>query len=241
MKKKIVLALIITMFMLPTSTIAQTGDYSSVVKAGTRVTWRVNAATNFTMWYTGGGYCAVEDGSDMTYEISRVDEEVYGSLSLGNVTVVANDTVVALDLTFGIWPTWLPGLFVEVGQENIDSLNISAYTAAERVSGNWMNGTVSSSYANYDVGETAQECISIYYYQDPPGTQITHLAYSLETGVLVRAETRVTFGSLYSLSIAIVEITLPVSIILVTGIIGAGILVVIVIVFLQRSRQAGTG
>ncbi len=239
MKRRITLVLVITLFMFPASVAAQTDDYSSVVATGSRVTWKVGTATNFTMWYTGGGYCVVEDESEMTFEISAVDEEVFGSLSLGNVTVATNDTAVALDLTLGIWPAWLPGLFVEVGQENIDSLNASAFAAAERVSGNWMNGTVTSQYANYDVGQTTQECISLYYYQDPPGTQITHLAYSLETGILVRAETQVIFGSVYRLAVSLEEISRPDFMIIVIGIAGLGALVVLVIVYVQGSRGAG--
>ncbi|KXH76283.1 MAG: hypothetical protein AM326_07460 [Candidatus Thorarchaeota archaeon SMTZ-45] len=237
MKQKITLLLVITLFIFPAGVEAQTNDYSSFVAPGTRVTWEVSVGTNFTMWYSGGGYCVVENESEMIYDISHVNEDVYGSLYLGNVTVAANDTVVALDLTLGIWPAWLTGLFVEVGQENIDSLNASAYAAAERVAGNWMNGTIDSLYANYDIGQTTQECIEFHYYQDPPGTQITHLVYSLETGVLVRAETMVTFGSVYRLVIALQEINRPVSMILVIGFIGAGALVAIVIVYVQWNRR----
>ncbi len=102
-----------------------------------------------------------------------------------------------------------------------------------------MNGTVTSQYANYDVGQTTQECISLYYYQDPPGTQITHLAYSLETGILVRAETQVIFGSVYRLAVSLEEISRPDFMIIVIGIAGLGALVVLVIVYVQGSRGAG--
>lgn len=246
MKRKIAITLVIAMFILPIGATAQTNGYSSVLEEGTSVHWDVDIGTNFTMWYTGGGYCAVENGSTMTFSINSVDDEISGSLSIGNVTVSTNDTMAALDLTLGIWPAWLTGLFVEVGQENIYSLNETAYAAAERVSGNWMNGTMSSRHDSIYLGAREVECIIFDYVQDPPGTQRTYLAYSLSTGVLVEADTSVTFGSTYRLAIKLqhwfyptpIDFTVDLFAMLVfRGIIGGGILAVIVIVYLRLSRS----
>jgi hypothetical protein len=182
----------------------------------------------------------------MTFSIDNVDDDVYGELTIGNASVASNDTMIALDLTLGIWPSWLTGLFVEVGQENIESLNETAYAAAERVSGNWMNGTMSSRFENISVGQTLQECIVFDYEQDPPGTQVTHLTYSLVTGVLVEADTTVAFGSTYRLVISLRELVFPSVVdftvdlgpmIVFSGIIGGGMLAAIVIVYVRLSRQ----
>ncbi len=246
MKRKIALMFIITIFIFPANAIAQTNDYSSRVISGAAAIWDVEIATNFTMWYTEGGYCAVENDSTMAFGIYGVGSEVFGVLEIGNVSVETNDTMVALDLTLGIWPSWLTGLFVEIGQQNIESLNETAYAVAKRVSGNWMNGTMSSHYENITVDQTEYECIVFDYEQDDPGTQVTHLAYSIATGVLVEADTSVTFGSTFKLVISLREIAYPTPVdfsvnlgtmILVSGIIGGGLLAVIVLVYIRQSRQ----
>jgi hypothetical protein len=246
MKKEITLAIIVVMFIFPANALAQTNGYSSNSANGYAAIWDVEIATNFTMWYTEGGYCAVENDSTMAFVIDNVGDDVFGTLSIGNVSIATNDTMVALDLTLGIWPSWLTGLFVEVGQENSESLNETAYAAAERVSGNSMNGTMSSQYENINVGQTEYECIVFDYEQDSPGTQVTHLAYSLATGVLVEADTSVTFGSTFRLVISLREVAYPTPVdftvdpgamIIVSGIIGGGLLSVIVLLYIRQSRQ----
>jgi hypothetical protein len=203
MMRSFAMILVVAVLLLPISIQAQTDSYGVDVSSGNSVTWDVEIGTNFTLWYTGGGYCAIENGSTMVFDISDVNLDVFGTLNIGNVTVQANDTMVALDLTLGIWPNFLPGLFIEVGQQKIDTLNESAYAAADRVLGNWMNGTITSRYENISVGNVLQECIVFDYEQDLPGTQVTHLAYSLVTGILVEADTSVTFGSTYRLVLSL--------------------------------------
>jgi hypothetical protein len=121
------------------------------------------------------------------------------------VSVQANDTDVAKDLTLGVWGTpteWWPGLFVEVTQLAIDDLNETAYAAAERVSGNYLNGTMESRYEAISLPSGDVDCIVFDYEQDPTGfgePQRTHLAYSLLTGVLIEANTSYSFGTPYEL------------------------------------------
>ena len=246
MKQKIALVLVITLFLLPANGDAQTGEFGPGVAPGTAVIWDVEIATNFSMYYTDGGYCTVENESTMSFAISSVDDEVSGFLELGNVTVETNDTMIALDLTLGIWPSWLTGLFVEVGEENINNLNETAYAAAERVSGNWMNGTMSSHYENITVGQVEYTCIVFDYEQDPPGTQVTHLAYTLTEGILIEADTSVTFGSTFRLKVTLRELGIPGpvdmtvdlgSLIIISGIIGGGLLAIVVLVKIGKSRQ----
>ena len=231
------------MFLLPVIGYAQTSEYGPGVAPGYYAVWNVEIATNFSMFFTGGGYCAVENGSSMGFGISGVNDDVFGSLTLGNVTVATNDTMVALDLTLGLWPSWLTGLFVEVGEENIDDLNETAYAAAERVSGNWMNGTMSSYYENITIAQTEYTCIVFDYEQDPPGTQVTHLAYALATGILVEADTSVTA---YQLKVTLYEIGNPTPVdftvdltgyLVFTGIVGGGLVAIVVLVYMRLSRK----
>lgn len=246
MKKEIALLVVFAMLLVPLNAIAQTNDYSSVIVNGNGVVWDVEIGTNFTLWYTGGGFCVVENDSLMSFKVNDIDDDVEGILEIGNATAQTNDTMVALDLTLGIWPSWLPGLFIEVGQENIDSLNESAFAASARVLGNWMNGTMSSHYENITVGQVEYECIVFDYEQDPPGTQLTHLAYSLATGILVQADTSVTFGSTYRLVLSLREIGYPTVVdfavdlgqfIAISGIVGGALLAVIVIAYVRANRQ----
>jgi hypothetical protein len=83
------------------------------------------------------------------------------------------------------------------------------------------------------------------YEQDPPGTQVTHLAYSLATGILVEADTSVTFGSTFRLKISLVEVDIPGPVdltvdpgamIVVVGIFGGGLLAIVVLVYIRQSR-----
>jgi hypothetical protein len=208
--------------------------------------WHVEEITDFTMWYTGGGYCMALNGSNMEFQVTSVDNDVFGLLSLGNVSVATNDTMIALDLTLGVWPAWLPGLIVEVGQNNIEDLNESAHAATERIAGNWMNGTMVSRYENISVGSTTHECIVFDYQQDSPGTQVSHLAYSLSSGVLVEANTTVTFSSTYRLVVylssidypTIVDLTVDHGMIFIfTGLVGGVVLAVIIVSFIRLSRR----
>ncbi|TFH06958.1 MAG: hypothetical protein E4H14_09630 [Candidatus Thorarchaeota archaeon] len=136
-------------------------------------------------------------------------------LSIGNVSILANDTNVARDLVLGvgIFSPFEPGLFVKVGASNIDSLNESAYTAAARVSGNFMNGTMGSSYENVTLHGIEYETITFDYQQDTPFTgnpQRTRLIYDIATGVLLIANTSYWFGEgfePYWLEMEFLEIT----------------------------------
>lgn len=246
MNRRMTLSLIVMMFMVSVGLSTIATSYSTYIDNETVITWNVEKITNFTMWYTEGGYCAALNDSTMEFYASNVDDEVSGTLSIGNVSVATNDTMIALDLTLGVWPSWLPGLIIEVGQNNIDTLNETAYAAAERIAGNWMNGTMVSKYENITIGSRTEECIVFDYTQDPPGTQVTHLAYSLSSGVLVEANTTVTFTSTYLLVVSLSSIINPTIVdltpppfpgIILAGIIGGGLIAVIVLTFIQLSRR----
>ncbi|MDH4212871.1 MAG: hypothetical protein OEV85_03025 [Candidatus Thorarchaeota archaeon] len=246
MNRRMALSVIVMMFMVSVGLTTIATGYSTYIDNETVITWNVEKITNFTMWYTEGGYCAALNDSTMEFSASNVDDEVSGTLSIGNVSVATNDTMIALDLTLGVWPDWLPGLIIEVGQNNINTLNETAYAAAERIAGNWMNGTMVSKYENITIGLRTEECIVFDYLQDSPGTQVTHLAYSLSSGVLVEANTTVTFTSTYLLVVSLSSINNPTIVdltpppfpgIILAGIIGGGLIAVIVLIFIQISRR----
>ncbi len=222
--------------------------YSSNIIIGSTIEWRVEVAPNdaFNMYYSEGGLWVAENGSSMTFSIQSIGEDIVGRLTIGNISVIANDTDIAKDLTLGVWGTpteWWPGLIVDVEENSIEDLNETAYASVERISGNYLNGTMTSRYENISVGNTLVECIVFDFEQDPTGfgePQVTHLAYSLASGVLIEARTSYSFGVPYNLEISIMSLGLPtddgyyyLSLIILLGL----ILAVVVLVYIFISRR----
>ena len=263
MKKRSVIILLVGLFMLTVNITPQTARLPSMIYSGSTVTWRVDVAPQdiTIMYYSEGGNMLAENESLMSCMVGSLENDVSGTFAIGNITVTANDTEIARDLVLGVWgsPTeWWPGFFIETGQSNIESLNETAYASAERVTGNYLNGTITSRYENvslaiwnstsetYDLVE--EECIIFDYEQDPTGfgePQVTHLTYSLRSGVLVKANTSYSFGIPYNLVINLAEILHPPPVdftvnlntmIVIVGFIGGGVLAVIVIIYIRSNR-----
>jgi hypothetical protein len=264
MKKRIAFVLLLGLFMLPFIFSPQTFGLPTEIRTGSEITWTVNVAPQdiTIMYYSEGGNMLAENGSTMLCAVSSISDDVVGTFSIGNVTVAANDTEIAKDLVLGVWGTpteWWPGFFVETGQSNIHSLNETAYAAAERGPDNYLNGTMTSRYDNVsvivwnstlEVYELVEEdCIIFDYEQDPTSfgePQITHLAYSLNSGILVKANTSYSFGNPYNLVISLVVLAPPIPVdfsvnqevlILITGVLGGGLLAFIVVVYMKLSRR----
>lgn len=254
MRRRITLVFVVILFMFSMSSTPVVNGYSSEIQSGRIVRWQIESAPAdaFNMYYTGGGNWIAQNDSTIVFEINSFDEDVLGHLHIGNVSVLTNDTDIAKDLTLGVWGTptqWWPGLFVNVGQSDIESLNASAYASAERVSGNFLNGTMISSYETINVDNEQHECIVFDYDQDPTGfgePQRTHLAYSLETGVLIEANTSYSFSTPYELAfrfsgfapITVVDL-MPDwgTIITLSGVAGGAVLAVIILVYVKLSRK----
>lgn len=191
-------------------------DIHPVQDASTVVKWEVTHAPEsaFSMYFTGAGNCLIESESTMSFTVSDINEDVTGLLSIGNVSILTNDTDVGRDLVLGvgIFSPFEPGLFVKAGASNIDLLNDSAFTAAARVSGNFMNGTMSSIIENITIGGVEYEAITFDYEQDTPfagDPQQTRLIYDITTGVLLYANSSYWFGEgfePYWLEIEFIEI-----------------------------------
>jgi hypothetical protein len=217
-RRALIVALIAACF-LSASVAATPADYSSVLvpksTGNTIVTWTVLNSSNdaFALYWSGTGAWLAENGSEMVFEITGIEEDVEGTLTLGNKTWASNDTEIAMDLTLSVWSLsnpWLPGFVVKIGESNLNELNSTAFAAAARVSGNYMNGTMTSSYEQVVAGGVEYDCIVFEYVQDPPlfgDPQLTSLSYDIATGVLVKANTSYSFGAPYILILELSSIT----------------------------------
>jgi hypothetical protein len=167
----------------------------------TEIEWSILEAPQnpIEMIFTGGGFAYFSTSDGLYFAIRNASGDVQGSLFLGNYSAIAYDSAVAMDLVLGVWGKveWWPGLIVGIDQESLDELNATAYAAAERVSGNYLNGTMTSYYDTLNVSGLDVDCF-VFEYQQDPGTmeepQHTYLAYSLETGILMRANTSYYYG-----------------------------------------------
>ncbi|MHA2235772.1 MAG: hypothetical protein ACXABH_10610 [Candidatus Thorarchaeota archaeon] len=255
MKRKMTLLMLVMLLLVSFSSTPQALGYSSEIQASDGILWQIESTPSdtFNMFYTGGGNWLAQNETTISFGLDSFADDVLGYLMIGNVSVLANDTDIAKDLTLGVWGTpteWWPGLIVKVGQDDIDSLNETAYASAERVSGNYLNGSMVSSLESInDVNDLQHQCIVFDYEQDPTGfgePQRTHLAYSLDTGVLIEANTSYSFGTPYELAfrfagiatITVVDLIAdPGPIITVMGILGGILIAVVVLAFWRLSRS----
>jgi len=253
MKKREILAFTLLVAVLSMNMIMGSMAYALDIHPAedrtTVVNWQVTQApqTAFNMYFTGAGYCLIDPDSTLSFTVGDINSDVEGLLVIGNVSILANDTDVSRDLVLGvgIYSAFEPGLFVEIGASNFDDLNASAYASAQRASGNWMNGTMSSSYGNVSIGDSEFEAITFDYEQDTPfagDPQRTRLIYDITTGVLLYANTSYWFGEgsePYWLEIEFLEITYtgPFPLTTIYYIIIASIIVVILIALVVRRRK----
>jgi hypothetical protein len=245
-KHAIPFTLIVLFFIAPAA--GTPTDYSPGLiprdSVPTRITWNVIEAPDvaFSLWFSGTEKWLALSGSQMTFNITGANDDLEGQLELGNVTLKANNTAIAKDLTLGVWglTPWHPGLVVRIGDSNLESLNQTAFASAERVAGNYLNGAMVSSFETIESNGIQYDCIVFEYEQDPTGfgePQMTSLAYDTETGVLVKANTSYSFGIPYILILELEGIHIPSvdPIFLWVGVATAG--VVLIVVAVLRSRR----
>lgn len=247
MMKRYVFVLVFISVLMIANARAASGDYYPGLIPGDKnpvIEWEVTNApeTTFSLYFSAQLKWLADIGSTLTFEITEINDDVEGIVTLGNATWSGNDTDIAKDLTLGVWglTPWLPGFVIEIGSENIESLNNTAFAAAQRVSGNYMNGTMSSAYQQIMVGGVPYDCIVFNYQQDQSlgEPQQTFLAYDVETGVLVVANTSYSFGVPYMLSIEVTSIPYLVddstTILLAAG---ASVFIIIAIVVLVKKKM----
>ncbi len=245
MRMRVLLIAFLTLCVLTASTAASSDDYYQPLvpnsQGNTIVNWRmVEVPEMAVQWgWTGDGAWLAESGGIMSFTITTLDEHITGNLKIGNFTIEANNTDVAGELILGLWgSSFSPGLVVAIGQDNLGDLNDTAYASVERVQGNYMNGTMESSYESVVVGGTSYNCIVFDYEQDPSGyedPQRTYLAYDTLTGVLVRANTSITIVNEYILVLELQSILPPgPGMLLIVGGLSLFAIVVIVLVVVKR-------
>lgn len=214
MRQYVIVLLIVSWLMIANVNAAAGNYYPGLIPGNENpiIEWRVTDApeTAFSLFFSAQIKWLAEVGSSLTFEITEIGDDVEGIVTLGNATWSGNDTDIAKDLTLGVWglTPWLPGFVVEIGSENMNSLNETAFAAAQRISGNYMNGTMNSSYEQIVANGVTFDCIVFNYQQDPSfgEPQKTFLAYDIVTGVLVVANTSYSFGVPYSFAIEVTSI-----------------------------------
>lgn len=206
MTRRITLATAILVFIISMNGVGLISGYANDIMPAqdrsTTVIWEIKQTpeTAFESFWTGGGYWLADESSHMTFSVGDIEEDVTGGLTLGNMTVIANDTMIARDLALGVWGIveFSPGLFIKIGSNDIAQLNATAFEAVERVKWNYLNGTMVSYYDNYTIGTTEYECIFFEYQQDSGiivTAQHTKLVYNLSNGILLYGNTSYFFGS----------------------------------------------
>lgn len=165
------------------------------------VIWNVKQTPQaaFNTYWSEGGYWIADTDTNMSFMVGDVNSDITGQLKLGNMTVSANDTMLARDLTIGVWGNveFSPGFFIKTDNTSISELNTTAFAAVERVHLNYMNGTMISYFDNYTIDDIEYECIIFEYQQDSTlagSPQSTELVYNLSTGILLYANTSYWFG-----------------------------------------------
>lgn len=218
MINKTIIALVITSLVF--SPIMASTEYHRSLEptpdGKTTISWNIEESPDvpFEWGWTGEGAWIAEEGSSMTFSIDNISDVIEGTLHIGNLSVDTNDTTIARELVIGVWGVtpFFPGLVVPIGDANMENLNETARESAERVSGNYMNGTMNLSKKTIESHGLEYDCITFDYQQDPTEygePQITHLAYDLETGVLVWANTSYSFSTPYTLCLSLEMITSP--------------------------------
>ncbi|TFF92246.1 hypothetical protein EU545_01535 [Candidatus Thorarchaeota archaeon] len=208
----------------------------------TVVEWRVidSPSVPFAWGWSGFETWLVEEGSSIEFEITSVSPEIDGNLTIGNLTVQANNTRIAMELVLGVWGStpFFPGLIIPIDSESLQRLNETAQEAAARKSGNYMNGSMEVSIEQVAASNGTYQCVVFDYVQDPVSfgdPQVTELAYDLETGVLVFCNTSYSFGTPYILTLELSAIAEPPNpaplglLITIVGLGGAGAVAVIIV------------
>lgn len=157
--------------------------------------WRINNVTNAAVEYGfgSGTFWQAEAGQTISFEIQEiVNDELHGLFTIGNLTIPANDSRIAAEIVFSIWP-WFPGLVSHLDWSSVDQ------SAIEVAASFYMNGSLEI--------ETKSTTKTYEYHQGPWGNQNTTLTYDLGTGILLSAYTEFFFLNDYHLGIDFLLIT----------------------------------
>ena len=176
--------------------------------------------------YGSGSFWQGQAGQSLTFEIQQIlDNELHGSFTIGNLTLPANDSRIAAELTLSIWP-WFPGLVSNLDWNTVDQ------EANDAANSFYMNGSLDI----YSTTTTRTYC----YHQGPWGNQNTTLVYDVNSGILLAAYTEVFFLNDYHLGIEFTNITQKptnLTAFLFTGTLGIVVIILILGFLINRSRS----
>jgi hypothetical protein len=190
--------------------------------------WRITNVTSEVVefGFGSGAFWKTRAGQPLTFEIQEItNDELYGLFTIGNLTMLANDTRIAGELTFSIWP-WFPGLVSHLDWTNVDQ------DATDAASGYFLNGSL-------DITTTPTTKTYVYH-QGPFGNQNTTLVYDISSGILLSAYTEVFFLNDYHLGIEFITQTqnpTNLTTMLFVGILAIAIVVVSVSYIILRFRK----
>lgn len=190
--------------------------------------WRITNVTDETVefGFGSGTFWHAQAGQALSFEIQDIaNDELTGLLIIGNLTLQANNSRIAAELVFSIWP-WFPGLVSHLDWNAVDQ------AATEAATGFWMNGTL-------DIQE-GLSTKTYKYHQGPWGNQNTTLIYDINSGILLSAYTEVFFQNDYHLGIDFVALTqnpTSLSIMLFVGVFGIVLIIVFFAIVISRARS----
>ncbi|MHA2406039.1 MAG: hypothetical protein ACXACH_04730 [Candidatus Hermodarchaeia archaeon] len=160
-----------------------------------KLQWRITNVTDEVVefGFGSGQFWRGRVGQALTFDIQEItNDEVSGFFTIGNLTIPANDSRIAAETVFSIWP-WFPGLVSHLDWNTVDR------QATDAAATFFMNGSL-------DI-LTTSITKSYIYHQGPWGNQNTTLVYDLGTGILLSAYTEFFFLKDYHLGIEFMILT----------------------------------
>jgi hypothetical protein len=157
--------------------------------------WRITNVTSEAVEFGFGSnqFWHARIGQALTFDIQEIaNDEVSGIFTIGNLTIPANNSRIAAETVFSIWP-WFPGLVSHLDWNTVDQ------QATDAAATFFMNGSL-------DI-QTTSVTKSYIYHQGPWGNQNTTLVYNLRSGILLSAYTEFFFLKDYHLGIEFMILT----------------------------------
>ncbi len=157
--------------------------------------WRITNVTEEVVefGFGSGNYWQARTGQELTFKIHEIaNDDPHGLLNIGNLTLLANDSRIAAELVFSIWP-WFPGLVSHLDWNAVDQ------EANDAALSFFMNGSLEII--------TTSTTKTYVYHQGPWGNQNTTLVYDLTTGILLAGYTEFFFLNDYHLGIEFLILT----------------------------------
>ena len=158
------------------------------------VEWRItNVTSEVVEWGFGSGaFWQANENQHIIFDIHQhADAEVHGIFTIGNLTIPTNDSRIAAELAFSIWP-WFPGFISHLTWAIVDQ---RAFDAA--------SGLL---LGELEILTTTTTKIYIYH-QAAPGNQNTTMIYDKQTGILLKGYTEFFFLNDYHLGVELVRVT----------------------------------